>query len=438
MEDSDIVSNFSSIGDAPDHLNTEYDHLGEVFKAHPHLLPSPKTPESNSDAMIKALKALQEKIRRLEVERVSAADRLNHLESKMWQTRKRRQDPTTSMSTGVGTTGLVPPAQTTAQPVGSRQLAQDQEDLQRRLETIDRKFSQQAQELRDMREQFDKCSKSPPGYDTVNTSTLRTPHEKGTPSSPGRFPGSSREREYLSESPVQTRVPHKRKKTRSAQKTYHKKQAGGLHLCQLAGGRPQPGVHYRLDMKDVPFVAGTSLSPSHSVAANYQRVISLMKAHNPLLCGAAAASSSRKLKKQRCATAAGKTGCPIPPAVTLAELQVLLAGLEEELGELTFKHQQLALKAASQPDKIRAELQHLVDDLGQKAMQIDIVRRQIDSKSSRKAVKRSVSAPRKVKRKQSQDTAYHEEHVGVEARVDLLHRMKSLQKTLQSDDLTWK
>ena len=442
MEDSDTVSNFSSIADAPDHLQTQYDPLGGVFKVYPHLLPSAKPPESNSDAMIRALKALQEKIRHLEVERVSAANRLSHLERKTAQSPKHRPTepaPSTS-SVGVGGTGIgLKPQPPIAQPsLVGRQLAQDQQDLQTRLESIDKKYSQQAHELREMRRQFEEQSSksSPPGYDTVDA-PYTSPGDKGRQSTPEKSRGSSRERRTRSESPIQMKMPSKRKKVRNTRKSSQKKQARPLQLCQLPGGKPQPGVHYRLDMKDVPFVAGTSLSPSHSVAANYQRVVSLMKSHGPL-CGAVTASSSRKLKRQRYTTTASqrRTIPPPPPGVSLTELEVLLAGLEEELGELTFKHQQLALKVGSQPVKIRGQLQQLVDDLEAKAMQIDIVQRQIESMKSQRTGKRA-STGHKTKTMQTKSMVV-EEDADTESRGDFLRRMKSLQNTLQSDDLTWK
>uniref|UniRef100_A0A3P9DUB3 Cep57 centrosome localisation domain-containing protein n=1 Tax=Maylandia zebra TaxID=106582 RepID=A0A3P9DUB3_9CICH len=42
--------------------------------------------------------------------------------------------------------------------------------------------------------------------------------------------------------------------------------------------------HYRLSLRDVPFVAGTSVGCSHSVRANVQSVLSLLKRHQPHLC----------------------------------------------------------------------------------------------------------------------------------------------------------
>ena len=69
-----------------------------------------------------------------------------------------------------------------------------------------------------------------------------------------------------------------------------------------------------------------SPSPSHSVGVNYQRVLAAMKSHSPLLCGAVAGSRGR---------VGGASGRKAPPPVTPAELRSLLAGLEEEFGQLT-------------------------------------------------------------------------------------------------------
>ena len=224
MEDSDIVSNFSSIADAPDHLETQYGPLSDVFKEHPHLLPSPKPPESNSDAMIRALKALQEKIRRLEVERVSAANRLGQLERKTAQSSGKRGHDRLTSTAGADRVDVGPMS---GQPSLARQLSEDQEDLQRRLEAIDRKFSQQAHELEEMRKQVEEQSKSPMGYDAVGLGHVESPHEKGRHfSSPGC--STSRDRVTRNESPVQARMPLKRKKVRSTRKASRRKETEPL------------------------------------------------------------------------------------------------------------------------------------------------------------------------------------------------------------------
>ena len=77
-----------------------------------------------------------------------------------------------------------------------------------------------------------------------------------------------------------------------------------------------------------------STSPSHSVGANYQKVLSLMKYHNPLLCGAAASNIAKgTVKKKTGGKESKKTKTPSPGA-SKEELQGLLKALEEEFGHL--------------------------------------------------------------------------------------------------------
>ena len=111
--------------------------------------------------------------------------------------------------------------------------------------------------------------------------------------------------------------------------------------------RPVPGIHYHLNMKDVPFVVGTvsaplplsftllqSTSPSHSLSANYQHVLSLMKYHNPVLCGAAAVNIVSGTKTAKKKAPKKNRGGPREGA-SAEELQGLLDALEEEFGQLT-------------------------------------------------------------------------------------------------------
>lgn len=76
------------------------------------------------------------------------------------------------------------------------------------------------------------------------------------------------------------------------------------------------------------------------MTANYQKVVSLMKSHNPLLCGAVAANSipnpppkrrtsprGSKKKKKSCSFGGSEPSCE--------ELEGLLVALEAEFGKLT-------------------------------------------------------------------------------------------------------
>ncbi|XP_077578949.1 centrosomal protein of 57 kDa isoform X2 [Stigmatopora nigra] len=62
--------------------------------------------------------------------------------------------------------------------------------------------------------------------------------------------------------------------------TTHPRERKGLLKARPSCFEP----HYRLNLRDVPFVAGTSVGGSHSVRANVQSVLSLLKHHQPELC----------------------------------------------------------------------------------------------------------------------------------------------------------
>lgn len=107
--------------------------------------------------------------------------------------------------------------------------------------------------------------------------------------------------------------------------------------------------HYRLSLRDVPFVAGTvtgshvkssrnsfrvtsracpllcsqSAGCSHSVRANVQSVLSLLKRHQPRLCNRRVISGERKSRKPSDAAPPSSGG--------EGELSELLRALQEEM-----------------------------------------------------------------------------------------------------------
>ncbi|XP_053729597.1 centrosomal protein of 57 kDa isoform X2 [Synchiropus splendidus] len=90
--------------------------------------------------------------------------------------------------------------------------------------------------------------------------------------------------------------------------------------------------HYRLSLRDVPFIAGTSVSKSHSVAANVQSVLSLLKRHQPHLC------NDRVLSPNGHAV----DGSSSSSSVGDEELSELLRALQEELRLMSIEQRELA------------------------------------------------------------------------------------------------
>ncbi|XP_075997728.1 centrosomal protein of 57 kDa isoform X2 [Genypterus blacodes] len=104
---------------------------------------------------------------------------------------------------------------------------------------------------------------------------------------------------------------------------------------------PQPSSctepHYRLSLRDVPFVAGTSAGCSHSVRANVQSVLSLLKQHQPQLC------NKRVLSRQqsRMEAATDSDSSSSLSSGRGGELCELLQTLQEELHLMSLEQDML-------------------------------------------------------------------------------------------------
>ncbi|XP_041851714.1 centrosomal protein of 57 kDa isoform X1 [Melanotaenia boesemani] len=114
--------------------------------------------------------------------------------------------------------------------------------------------------------------------------------------------------------------------------------------------------HYRLSLRDVPFVAGTSVSRSHSVRANVQAVLSLLKRHQPHLCNSRVLSYSTNHSE----TGSQKYSDSYSSSSSASEeeLSELLQGLQEELQFMSLEHEELLRQVEdSVSEKERKELQ---------------------------------------------------------------------------------
>ncbi|XP_043086392.1 centrosomal protein of 57 kDa isoform X2 [Puntigrus tetrazona] len=164
---------------------------------------------------------------------------------------------------------------------------------------------------------------------------------------------------------IQSVSPRPRKPGRNHQK----KLAAKKHPSQ-----PQP--HYRLSLGDVPFVTGTSTASSHSVRANVQHVLHLMKQHHPQLCNERVlghAPSTNHSAREASSSSSSSSSCG-------EELSELLLTLQDEFGHMSFEQQELAKQIQScVSDRLRQDLERemetLVKRMENKGEQIAKVRR---------------------------------------------------------------
>uniref|UniRef100_A0A8B9PPN5 Centrosomal protein 57 n=1 Tax=Apteryx owenii TaxID=8824 RepID=A0A8B9PPN5_APTOW len=221
--------------------------------------------------------------------------------------------------------------------------------------------------------------------------------------------------------------------------------------------------HYRLSLGDVPFVAGKSTSPSHSVGANVQHVLHLMKQHTKALCNNRVVNDTPLAKSISSAHPASKSrrsSLPKESSSSQEELSEVLLTLQDEFGQMSFDHQQLAKLVQEAPtvavrEELEKELEALVGRMEAKADQISKVRRH---RARLERLKRECKS-KKTSAKQIKDSRFPVSEVKVTTTVttkgkdagpikvkpgeksrknlQLLRDMQTIQTSLQKDDISW-
>ncbi|XP_030345992.1 centrosomal protein CEP57L1 isoform X2 [Strigops habroptila] len=230
----------------------------------------------------------------------------------------------------------------------------------------------------------------------------------------------------------------KKKKTKKRNPTVKK-----MHLSQL---------HVRAG--ELPFVAGKSVSSSHSVSANVQSVLHIMKHRNPCI-------SSRSQGGATCGisghTALSKSipSCSTSPTATRSLSDLLLA-IQDELGQMSFEHQELLKQIQETQDSKVHE--HLERELGCLVKQMEIKGEQISKLKKHEAtVQKLKKKTQKLKQgaaqvklkcgdqKEAKETAVTVRESmckscpGQKSRssLQLLKNVQKLQSTLKKDDTMW-
>nr|XP_032618755.1 centrosomal protein of 57 kDa [Chelonoidis abingdonii] len=419
-------------------------------------------PESNSRAIFSALKNLQEKIRRLELERIQAEENVKHLSketsdykkvlNEQIQQREHSKTEVSKQNQGLFTCSLcvvrVLAIQTPPKVTLERDRLLDQSHVQSKLEKLDlleqeytKLTAMQALAEKKMKELEQKLQEEEHARKLVQEKaaelqtgleTNRILLQAGTPS-----------------------VPPKPRKTKKKAKQPDKKRPLTRHF------HSQP--HYRLCLGDVPFVAGKSTSPSHSVGANVQHVLHLMKQHSKALCNDRVISDVPPPKPTANASDPSKgrkSSLSTGSSASQEELSEVLLTLQDEFGQMSFDHQQLAKLIHETPtgglrEDLERELEALVRRMEAKADQISKVRKhrtrleklkkECKSKKSRAEETRdSRSGVSEVKvtttvTTRGKDAGPIKVKPGEKSRknLQLLRDMQSIQTSLQKDDVSW-
>ncbi|XP_033113229.1 centrosomal protein of 57 kDa-like [Anneissia japonica] len=216
--------------------------------------------------------------------------------------------------------------------------------------------------------------------------------------------------------------------------------------------------HYRPNFRNLPFVAGTSTTPSHSLSSNLQSVLAMLKTHNPAWCNNGPlikrAHSSNGVVRRRPSVSSSMS--------SEGDLADLMLGLQDEFAQMGFEHQELARQIQDTDDRhlredLERELEQLVMRMEAKGEQIAKLKRH-KSKSletTKKTTKKransrsaSVSIPSSsnsaevqvittVKTKGSRVQPITVRNQPARQNQKLLRDIQTLQTSLRRDDISW-
>ncbi|KAK7487760.1 hypothetical protein BaRGS_00021027, partial [Batillaria attramentaria] len=229
--------------------------------------------------------------------------------------------------------------------------------------------------------------------------------------------------------------------------------------------KSEPMKHYRLNLAEIPFVAGKSTAPSHAVGANVQKVLAMMKSHNLALCSSLynghSCNGDLGSAHGRCNSPSLSSGSSISLDQDLADL---LAQLQDEFGQLSFEHQEYMRQIHEAKDpRIREDLERELDSLvvrmEAKGQQISKVRQHQQKledakRQARKPGKKSDHGSHSAMGRLSSFHRHADDHNGnarpksskntgqnvgniANPSLNVLKDMRKLQSTLRRDDLCW-
>lgn len=246
----------------------------------------------------------------------------------------------------------------------------------------------------------------------------------------------------------------KKKKLSASAKSRPTKGRRVKAACTRRTGTALP-EHYRLNLADIPFITGKSTTPSHSLAANFQEVLALMKTHNPKLCQSPRSNLIMSEIDHF-------TEQPVNNKYTVNDLTDLLIQLQDEFGKMSIEHQELSeqINSATDPrlqEDLERELDALVVKMEAKGDQIARLRRHQEKLAMKQRHSRKSTSPSTVTSEiPCRDTDYQSPDQVVvtttvqtrgtaritspgnhHASLNLYKGLKRIQNTLRKDDVSW-
>ncbi|XP_053503389.1 centrosomal protein CEP57L1 [Ictalurus furcatus] len=420
-------------------------------------------PDSGSRAVIAALKTLQEKMRRLELERVQAEKNVERfaqaahqfassgnqtsqqLQSREGESSKRKELVSQLHSAEARCSLLEKQLEYMRKMVESAQRETtapvDREECVQQKKKNKRTEPQIQVQLQKLEEECVKLtntqSEAERKIKLLERKLLEEEHERKLVQEKAEELQRELEANLLFSA---AEVKPKKLKKQTKEKTLTKKSVN----TEVPRRAPKP--------KRMPFVAGTSTSPSHSVNANVQTVLHLLKTRQPRTCERTQSEPKKRSGSHRAPQS------PSDGAAAVGSLSELLLALQDELGHMSFEHQELVRQIDETDQRelredLERELDCLVRRMEEKAAQITKLRKHQQTLSQRSPKQKPKPKPRRAasadsrcvnrvqvvpscvgkaspSRPQRHQSAGH-------GRLQLLRDAQKMQSSLRQRDISW-
>ncbi|XP_039205001.1 centrosomal protein of 57 kDa isoform X2 [Crotalus tigris] len=425
-------------------------------------------PESNSKAIFSALKNLQEKIRRLELERIQAEENVKSLTRETSDYKKvlseqllekeqsklqvfKKNDELAAQLAAAETRCVLLEKQLEYMKEMIAQAELEKTTVLEKQATLEKERNVDHSHVKSKFERLDLLEK-----EYTRLTSMQSLAEKKMEELEEKLQEEERARKLVQEKaaelqtgletnrrllqaqaqPAPVLMPSKPKKMKKKSKQLDKADSGMTHF------HSQP--HYRLRLGDVPFVAGKSTSPSHSVTANVQHVLHLMKQHSKALCNnrvISEAPMSKQMNRGRRSSTSSLS------STSQGDLSEVLLTLQDELGQMSFQHQHLAkliheASTIALRGDLEKDLEVLVKKMEAKAEQISKIQRHRARLEKLKVNKNKQHCARDSSKvdedkKANQGGLKRKPSGQSKKSLQLLRDMQSIQSSLQKDDVSW-
>ncbi|XP_011781978.1 PREDICTED: centrosomal protein of 57 kDa isoform X2 [Colobus angolensis palliatus] len=410
-------------------------------------------PESNSRAIFSALKNLQDKIRRLELERIQAEESVKTLSRETIEYKK------------------VLDEQIQERENSKNEESKHNQELTSQLLAAENKCNLLEKQLEYMRNMIKHAEMERTSVLEKQVSLERERQHDLTHVQSQLEKLDLLEQEYNKLTTMQALAE---KKMQELEAKLHEEEQERKRM-QAKAAELQTGLETnRLTFEDkaTPRVPGArrikkkkskppekSTSPSHAVVANVQLVLHLMKQHSKALCNDRVINSIPLAKQVSSRGGKSKKLSVTSPSNGInEELAEVLQTLQDEFGQMSFDHQQLAKLIQESPtvelkDKLECELEALVGRMEAKANQITKVRKyqaQLEKQKLEKQ-KKELKATKKTLDEEGNSSGrsgitgttnkkdFTKLRPGEKGRknLQLLKDMQTIQNSLQSSSLCW-